>query len=216
MTQKLFYFNKIPIHAESIKQLHPRRHVYRLELKLNQDLCGLPTVVILKKMKEDWESEFQQEIDVYKKFKSLQGSVIPIFFGQATLDDSPAIIISEVIGMNLLDFARSMVPISEAELRCKLEKPMKAIHSLGAEYLDQRLDNFILCDTGEIMVVDLEQVDFPPKLDDWKKGVNYGGVGSLLYLFYQLRERKMLYASGQCTPMERWLYTWELINLQAD
>ncbi|KAJ5618621.1 hypothetical protein N7528_006732 [Penicillium herquei] len=150
-------------------------------------------------MKEEWESEFQQEIEVYEKFKSIQGSVIPIFFGQATFDDSPAIIISEVIGTNLLEFARSMVPISEEELRSKLEKPMHAIHSLGAEYLDQRLDNFILCDTGEIMVVDLEQVDFPPDLDEWKKGVNYGGVGSLLYLFYQLRERKMLYLSGECT-----------------
>ena len=40
------------------------------------------------------------------------------------------------------------------------------------------------------MIVDLEQVTFPRDLEDWKDSVNYGGVGSLLYLFNDIRETK--------------------------
>jgi hypothetical protein len=74
---------------------------------------------------------------------------------------------------------------------------MKLIHSHGAEYLDQRLDNFILCDTGEVMVVDLEQVDFPLNYEDsWEHSINHGGVGSLLYLFNETRENKKRFIQG--------------------
>lgn len=38
--------------------------------------------------------------------------------------------------------------------------------------------------------VDLEQVRFSLDLEDWKYSVNHGGVGSLLYLFNDIRERK--------------------------
>lgn len=76
------------------------------------------------------------------------------------------------------------------KLRYELENAMEALHSHGAKYLDQRLDNFLLCDTGVIMIVDLEQVEFPSDLKDWKHSINYGGVGSLLYLFNAIRKNR--------------------------
>ena len=190
--QKELFFDTVPIRAETIQHLDPRRQVYRLNLETCQDLHGLPTVVIIKKMKEDWHEEFKQEIEAYERLKSLQGRVIPIFFGQGTFNDSPVIILSEVIGRTLHELAHSRlpIPISLKELQRQLEKAMNLLHSHGAEYLDQRLDNFFLCDTGEIMIVDLEQVKFPLDLEDWKHSINYGGVGSLLYLFNDIRERK--------------------------
>ncbi|KAJ6096855.1 hypothetical protein N7486_007601 [Penicillium sp. IBT 16267x] len=189
-SQKTFYFDKVPIRAEIVEQVHPRREVYRLKLERNQDLHGLPIVVILKKIKNEWEDEFQQEIKAYEELKSLQGLVIPTFFGQGTFDDCPVLILSEVAGRTLLDVSRRASDISTDELRYQLEKAMKALHSYGAEYLNQRLDDFFLCDTGAIMVVDLEQVEFPLALEDWKDSVNYGGVGFLLYLFNDIREWK--------------------------
>ncbi|KAJ5125026.1 uncharacterized protein N7515_008851 [Penicillium bovifimosum] len=173
--QQVLYFNTIPIHAETIQRLHPRRKVYRLKFKTCQDLHGLPTVVIVKTMKENWHDEFKQEIEVYERLKSLQGRVIPTFFGQGVFNDSPAIILSEVVGKTLHEIAYSEVPISVEEIRCQLAKAMHLIHSHGAEYWDQRLDNFLLCNTGEIMIVDLEQVVFPPKPQDWERSVNHGG-----------------------------------------
>lgn len=67
---------------------------------------------------------------------------------------------------------------------------MWLLHSPGAEYLDQQLHNFFLCGTGEVMIVDLEQVRFPLDLEDWEYSVNYGDVGSLLYIFDVTRKRK--------------------------
>ncbi|CAG8365042.1 unnamed protein product [Penicillium salamii] len=186
----VLYYKAVPIRVESAQRLDPRREVYRLNLETCQDLQGLPAVVVVKKMKEDWDDEFQQEIANYERLKSLQGSVIPAFFGEGTFNDGPAIIISEVVGTTLRDIAYSDLQISSGELRHKLEIAMESIHSLGAEYLDQQLDNFILCKTGEIMIVDMEQLDFPPDLEVFKESVNYGGVGSLLYLFNDTRERK--------------------------
>ncbi|CAG8112601.1 unnamed protein product [Penicillium salamii] len=188
--RQVLYFKAVPVRVESAQRLDPRREVYRLNLETCQDLHGLPTVVVVKKVKEDWHDEFQQEIENYERLKSLKGSVIPTFFGQATFNDVPAIIISEVVGTTLRDIAYIDLQISSDELRHKLEIAMESIHSLGAECLDQRLDNFILCKTEEIVIVDMEQLDFPPDLEVFKESVNYGGVGSLLYLFNDTRERK--------------------------
>jgi hypothetical protein len=82
---KVFYFNTIPIRAEADQRLHPRRQVYRLKLETCQESHGLPTVVTIKGMKEYWHDEFQQEIEVYERFKMLQGSTIPTAFGQGTI-----------------------------------------------------------------------------------------------------------------------------------
>ena len=190
MECKVFYFNTVPIRAETVQNLDPRREVYRLNLDTCQDLHGLPNVVIIKKMKNDWHDEFEQEKEAYERLKSLQGSVIPTFFGQGTFNGSPIIIISEVVGKTLHELAHNKAPISLDELQCLLEHAMWLLHSCGAEYLDQRLDNFFLCDASKVMIVDLEQVRFPLDLEDWEDSVNYGGVGSLLYLFNEIRERK--------------------------
>lgn len=186
----MLYFNTVPIRAETVQNLDPRREVYRLNLDTCQELHGLPAVVIVKKMKDDWHDGFEQEKEAYEKLKSLQGSVIPTFFGQGSFNGSPVIIISVVKGKTFHELAYSGVPASSDELRRPLEEAMQLLHSHGAEYLDQRLDNFFLCDTGEVMIVDLEQVSFPPDLEDWKDSVNYGGVGSLLSLFHGIREKK--------------------------
>ena len=188
--RKVFYFNTVPIRVETVRKLHPRREVYRLNLEKCQELHGLPTVLVIKEMKDGWQEEFDQEKKAYRSLECLQGIVIPTFFGQGTFEDSPILILSEVIGITLYELAYSMVPVSLDKLRHQLEKALELVHSQGAEYLDQRLDNFFLCDTDQVMIVDLEQVRFPSDLEDWKDSVNYGGVGSLLYLFNDIRERK--------------------------
>lgn len=176
---------------ESCQKLDPRREVYRLNLEKCQDLHGLPTTIVVKKMKEDWEDEFEQEIQIYDRLKDLQGIAIPVFFGRGTFNYYPVIILSEIIGRTLKDIAHSNLTICQKELRRQLEKPINLLYSCGAEYLDERLDNFFLCDAGGIMIVDLEQIEFPVDVGDrFKESINFGGVGSILYLFNKIRERK--------------------------
>ncbi|KAJ5345442.1 hypothetical protein N7452_003446 [Penicillium brevicompactum] len=186
---QVLYFNAIPIRAESVQKLSPKRQVYRFVLDPCQELHGLPAVVIVKGMKEGWHDEFEEEKKNYERFKSLQGLVIPVFFGEGTFNDGPIIILSEVVGKTLYELSFSKATISLDGLRVRLENALESIHLLGAEYLDQQLSNFILCDTGEIMIVDFEQIDFPPDLEVFRESVNYGGVGTLLYYFSNTRER---------------------------
>lgn len=198
----MFYLNTAPIRAKTVQKLCPRREVYRFTLDTCHELHGLPTVVIVKRIKDGWHDEFEEEKRNYERLKSLQGSVVPTFFGEGTFNDSPIIIISEVVGKTLHELAHSMATISSDELRGPLEKALEQIHSLGAEYLDQKLDNFILCNTGEIMIVDLEQVDYPPDLKNFsfRESVNYGGVGCLLYLLDDIRQRKSQMARDNFLP----------------
>lgn len=199
----MLYFNAIPIRAESVQKLSPKRQVYRFVLDPCQELHGLPTVVIVKGMKEGWHDEFEEEKKNYERFKSLQGSVIPVFFGEGTFNDGPIIILSEVVGKTLyeLSFSKAAILLSLDELRVRLENALESIHLLGAEYLDQQLSNFILCDTGEIMIVDFEQIDFPPDLEVFRESVNYGGVGTLLYLFNVTRENNSRLAHDNFLPV---------------
>lgn len=197
----MLYFNAIPIRAESVQKLSPKRQVYRFVLDPCQELHGLPTVVIVKGMKEGWHDEFEEEKKNYERFKSLQGSVIPVFFGEGTFNDGPIIILSEVVGKTLYELSFSKAAISLDELRVRLENALESIHLLGAEYLDQQLSNFILCDTGEIMIVDFEQIDFPPDLEVFRESVNYGGVGTLLYLFNVTRENNSRLAHDNFLPV---------------
>ena len=69
---------------------------------------------------------------------------------------------------------------------------MVQLSNRSSKGLDERLDNFLLYDAGGIMIVDLEQVDFPVDIGDrFEEIINFGTVGSILYLFNNIRERKV-------------------------
>ncbi|KAM4067324.1 hypothetical protein HRG_001298 [Hirsutella rhossiliensis] len=112
-------------------------------LGLLPPLWCLPPTVVLKTLKPDWEEEFAKEVRVYKRLKPLQGSVIPIFYGQARCDDgTPALVLSDVGGKALGE--DDVLEMDEAELRRMLEESLSAMVSLGFEHDDIKLDNFRL------------------------------------------------------------------------
>lgn len=47
------------------------------------------------------------------------------------------------------------------------------------------------------LVVDLEQVEFLMTPEYWKHGIDYRGVGSLVYLFNDIKERQNCRSLGQ-------------------
>ncbi|KAK3905070.1 hypothetical protein C8A05DRAFT_31116 [Staphylotrichum tortipilum] len=59
--------------------------------------------IILKKLKPKWDDEFDNEKLMYARLRPLQGSVIPVFFGEASLDGCRALILSDVGRVTLCD-----------------------------------------------------------------------------------------------------------------
>ncbi|CAI7641164.1 unnamed protein product [Penicillium glandicola] len=183
------YLGDQPITATEVTRLDPNRTVYRVKIEPFGDL---PQTIIVKNQKEGWLEEFQQEIQAYEKLKKLQGTVIPQFFGQGFFNGFPALILSEVIGITLYDLARSKSDIQEDILKTQLEKVFNLISEYGAVYWDQKVDNFLFCEDencgdGKVMIVDLEQVQFPDKFRSWELEVNPDGAYSLMTDFTYIR-----------------------------
>ncbi|KAJ5927967.1 hypothetical protein N7466_006923 [Penicillium verhagenii] len=169
---------------ELLNQIRPT--VHRIELE--EPRQGFPEIVIVKQEKPEWGDEFLQEINAYNRLQHLQGTMIPILFGQGSFNESPALILSEVEGITLRDLAKfdeSTVP--EKILESELENVFKELYMCGAEHCDLNLGNFLFCNNGKVVVIDLEEVEFPDRRQSWERSVNLGSVGYLMSRFRDVR-----------------------------
>ncbi|CAG8410946.1 unnamed protein product [Penicillium salamii] len=186
---KTLYLNDLPINVIEAERLHPGRTVFRLTL--SSPLCyNIPSTstVIVKQQRIGWEDEFQREIQAYEKLENLQGTIIPIFFGQGSFNGLDALVISEVEGITLHDLARGNFGVQQEALKMHLEKALGAFDEHKAVYWDAKPDNFLFCadaipEQSKVMVVDLEQVEFPRPLQPWHHNLNSGNVCNLISKF---------------------------------
>lgn len=200
-----FYLDGHPITATEVEQLDPGREtLYRLELdsgSFRHIITVTATTVIVKQQKDEWEEEFRSEIKAYDKFKELQGTVIPHFFGHGSFNGLPALILSEVARTTLYDLAHDKeCKVQEETLESQLEEVFAALSGYGAVYWDQKLDNFLLSDNDMVMVVDLEQVRFPETLRRWESNVNRRGAASLMRDF-----RDVQHPNRESSPVRFWM-----------
>ncbi|KAJ6133118.1 hypothetical protein N7471_008333 [Penicillium samsonianum] len=203
---KIMYLDNHPIYSTNVQLLDERRTVYRFALDPGSYRHSIPqtvTSVIVKQQKNNWEKEFWNEKAVYDKLKELQGKVIPFFFGQGYYDGLPALVLSEIDGVTLYELARSKNDFPAEALKTYLEDVFRQFSEYGALYRDQRLDNFLLCDQGSqrsrVMVVDLEQVDFPDRLHPWERLINSDGAMSIMQDFEDMR-----YPHREPSPVRIW------------
>ncbi|CAG8384539.1 unnamed protein product [Penicillium salamii] len=183
-----FFLGDRCVTAKKADLLDPNsgRTVYRLELT---DSPSLPSIVILKKQKPWWEDQFNTEKKAYNLLSRLQGTVIPIFYGEAIYDRSPALVLSAISGTTLLELARGGFPQSkEVALEAKIVAALQAFVKYGVQYNDERLDNFLLADDDEqVKIVDLEHVNLSStKL--WPESFNYHTAECLMYKFTIARD----------------------------
>lgn len=145
--------------------------------------------MILKKQKPGWEDQFNNEKEAYNLLSRLQGTVIPILYGEALYDRSPALVLSVISGTTLLDLARGNFPESEeAALEVKIVAALQALVKYGAQYMDERLDNFLLADEdGQVKIVDLEHVKLSSS-KVWPESFNYDTTRYLMYKFTIARD----------------------------
>ncbi|KAJ5993188.1 hypothetical protein N7451_008912 [Penicillium sp. IBT 35674x] len=179
-----------------LNQLRPT--VYRLELE--EPRHGLPEIVIVKQEKRERSNEFREEINAYNRLQQLQGNVIPILFGQGSFNEYPALILSEVKGITLRDLAKSdETTVPEKTVESGLEKVFKELYIYGAEHCDLNLGNFLFCKNGKVVVIDLEEVEFPDRRQSWENSVHLGSVGYLMSRFRDVR-----YPNRPSSPIPYW------------
>ena len=119
-------------------------------------LWYLPFNIVLKRRKPDWEEEFANETSMYEILKPLQGSTIPICYGQVKCDDgTPALVLSDVGGQALGE--DEVLEADEAELRGIITKALNDMISMGFQHEDVKLDNFRLVG-DRVVILDLERV----------------------------------------------------------
>ena len=101
---------------------------------------------------------------MYARLRSLQGHVIPIYYGEVQCDDAPAIIMEDVKGE--VPFGQEKPFLSPKEFRRRLEVAHEAFRSFGLMTDDTKLANNLLLD-DKVVFVDLESVWEPDK-NDWE------------------------------------------------
>ena len=101
---------------------------------------------------------------MYARLRSLQGHVIPVYYGEVQCEDAPAIIMEEVQGEVPFGQEKPFLPLDE--FRRRLEVLLEALRSFGVMVDDVKLANNLLLD-DKVVFVDLESFWEPDK-DDWE------------------------------------------------
>ncbi|PLN83457.1 hypothetical protein BDW42DRAFT_184230 [Aspergillus taichungensis] len=199
------------ITATKATLLDPQRTVYRLQIAPDPDWHAIPataTSVIVKQQKDEWEDEFENEVKAYHELKSLQGEVIPYFYGRGDFNGRPVLVLSDIDGISLKDLAHSNDETSEDLLKACLEEAFSELSKYGAIYRDQKLDNFLLCYDEEcgkskVKIVDLEQVEFSRETRPWHCQINQEGARSLIEDFRYIRN-----PGRKSPPLQLWVRPW--------
>ncbi|KAM0436600.1 hypothetical protein ACHAPT_002308 [Fusarium lateritium] len=117
----------------------------------------LPSRIVLKKMKPDWDDEFNNEVRMYERLRLAQGHLIPICYGVVWCAGKRAMILSEVDGV--LPFEQPLnSPLDASEFSRRLRQAFTELGTFGLMYGDPKLDNYLLVD-DRIVIVDLESVE---------------------------------------------------------
>ncbi|RSL54194.1 hypothetical protein BHE90_010152 [Fusarium euwallaceae] len=118
----------------------------------------LPDRLVLKKAKEGWLEEFENEKLMYERLQSLQGRVIPRLYGEAECEGARALILSEITG--IMPWEQKLPPLQADQFKELVETAFRELNALGLAYDDVKLDNLILVQ-DRVVLVDLESVYEP-------------------------------------------------------
>ncbi|KAK0750124.1 hypothetical protein B0T18DRAFT_322209 [Schizothecium vesticola] len=107
----------------------------------------LPPKIVLKRQKLGWDEEFDNEKSIYQRLAPLQGTVVPVFYGEASCPATEdtgtrALVFSHVDGIGLYEEAAG--GMEREEVRSMLMASLLAMSSLGVIHDDYKLDNFVL------------------------------------------------------------------------
>ncbi|EJT82369.1 hypothetical protein GGTG_02342 [Gaeumannomyces tritici R3-111a-1] len=114
----------------------------------------LPNRIVLKKLKADWDEEFDKEIATYQRLEELQGRVVPILYGEGRCDGTRCLLLSEVDGVRADQQKKPPIPLDEYKWR--VEAALRELYQFDVFPTDEKLANTILTPDGGLVFVDLE------------------------------------------------------------
>ncbi|KAH6603158.1 hypothetical protein Trco_007933 [Trichoderma cornu-damae] len=117
----------------------------------------LPSAIVLKSQKPDWEEEFDNELASYQSLQSLQGTVIPRHFGVVQFAGVRSHLMADVGGV-CIPYTTETAEEAYAIVRKLLHESLAALASRGFVQDDVKLDNFHIVGS-RVVVVDLERVE---------------------------------------------------------
>ncbi|EEU39778.1 uncharacterized protein NECHADRAFT_79613 [Fusarium vanettenii 77-13-4] len=124
----------------------------------------LPSRIVIKKLKPGWNDEFENEKSMYERLLCLQGTLIPKCFGETTVHNNRALILSEVDGVEAC--SQKFPCLEPPEFQRRIEEAFAELAQFGLAYGDLKLDNFLLVG-DRVVIVDLESVweDTPDEIE---------------------------------------------------
>lgn len=125
-------------------------NVIRLQLEKSSSE-SLPEHVVLKK--ETDEERFNTELEIYNRLESLQGTHIPELYGVATMNNTRALVMSDVGGIPLVD--EKMVDMDDDTLRRLLRIPLQKICEAGVLLEDVSMLNVHFV-KGSFVILDFD------------------------------------------------------------
>ena len=158
----------------------------------------LPTRVILKRQKPQWEEEFEREKAIYEILRPAQGSVVPVCYGEVRCclgDDwhaSPkrrSLILSELGGWDLNgdDCPKIAIP----KLEKMLKDAFREMRNLGVVPDDLKLENVRFLG-DKVMFIDFEIANTCPDSLDY---LAENGIDRIVSK-YQVHQEALEYEHG--------------------
>ncbi|KAJ5477949.1 hypothetical protein N7530_003458 [Penicillium desertorum] len=193
---KMLYLNdRPPINVDNGRAVSSRAHGVLIDT--------FPSVTLQSSIRPD---SYSINIDSHSQAakESLQGTIIPIFFGQDSFNDHDALVISEVNGITLHDLAKENLGVQHETLEKHLKSALSAFDDHEAVYWDAKLDNFLFCagvnpEQSKVMIVDHEQVEFPRPLEPWLGNINSRSAPDLISKFkYRQNPNRPPSPAGTC------------------
>lgn len=130
----------------------------------------LPSAIVLKSQKPDWEEEFDNELASYRTLQSLQGTVIPRHFGVVQFDGVRSHLMADIGGV-CIPYTTETAEEAYTIVRKMLYESLTALASRGFIQDDVKLDNFHVVGS-RVVVVDLERVERSRNPDELPKFVD--------------------------------------------
>jgi hypothetical protein len=118
----------------------------------------LPPKIVLKRQKVGWDEEFDNEKAIYQRLSPLQGTVVPVCYGEAVCPatettTSRALVLSDVGGIGLYEDAAGGMETEHVE--AMLVESLQALANLGVAHDDSKLDNYRLVG-DKIIAIDFD------------------------------------------------------------
>lgn len=120
--------------------------------------------------------------------RSFKGLSSQFYFGEGSFNRRQALILSEIEGITLRELAKQVESnIEEETLELSLENAFGESYKLGAEHYDLNLGNFLFCANGQVVVIDLGDIEFHDRQQAWELSLSMGYAYYLMSRFRDVR-----------------------------